>query len=41
MAGNDAVGDVLEQHGFTGPGRGHDQPALAKTDGRHQIHDPG
>ena len=41
MAGNDAVGDVLQQHGFTGTGRRNDQPALAETDGGHQVHDAG
>ncbi len=35
------VGDVLQQHGFTGARRRHDQRPLAFTDRRNQIDDPG
>ncbi len=37
---HDAVGNALQQHGLTGPGRRHNQPALAEADGRQQVHDP-
>ena len=38
MIGRDRVGDVLQQHRFTGAGRGNDEPALALSDRREQIH---
>ena len=37
----DAVGQILEQHGFTGAGGGDDETALAHAHRRHQVHDPG
>ena len=33
------VGDVLEERGFSGARRSHDEPALAFADGRHEVHD--
>ena len=38
--GADAVCDRLQQHGFTGSRRSHNQTTLAFTDRCHQIHDP-
>ena len=37
----DAVGDILQEHGLAGPGRGHDEPPLALADGGHEVHDAG
>ena len=36
----DGLGDGLQDHGFTGLGRGHDKTALAFADRRHQVDDP-
>jgi hypothetical protein len=35
------VGDILQENGLTGPGRGDDQAALPLADGGKHIHDPG
>ena len=41
VAGNNGIGNCLQQHRFTGSRRGYDQPPLTKSDGYHQIHDAG
>ena len=41
VVGGDGVGDVLQEHGFAGAGRGDDEPALAHADGGHEVHHPG
>ena len=42
VVGGDGVGDVLQDHGLAGPRLGHDQPALALADRRHDVDDaPG
>jgi len=40
MIGRDRVGDGLQQHRFTGTGRGNDEPALPLADGCQQVHYP-
>ena len=40
MIALDGMGDVLQQHGFTGPRRRHDQSALALAERRDDIDDP-
>ena len=40
MIGRDRVRDILHQHGFTGPGRRHDQGALAFADRGHDVDNP-
>ena len=37
----DGLRDGLQDHGFAGLGRRYDETALAFTDGRHQVDDPG
>ena len=41
MIRGDGVGDVLQQHGFAGARRGHDEAALSLAKGREQVHDAG
>ena len=36
-----SLGDVLEEGGFAGAGRGYDQPALAAGHRRHEVEHPG
>ena len=37
MVGEHRLGDLLEQHGLAGAGRGHDQAALPSTDRRDHV----
>jgi len=41
MIARDAVGDVLEQNRFSGPGRRHDQSPLPFSDWGEEVHHPG
>ena len=41
MVFRDGVGDILNEHGLAGAGRGDDQAALPLADGSDQLHHPG
>src|SRR5690606_11510167 len=41
MVGQDGVGSVLEQRGFSGAGGGYDESALAFADGGEEVDDAG
>src|SRR5258708_12284946 len=40
MVGEDRLRDLLQQDGLAGPRRGHDEPALAPSDGRDHVERP-